>query len=243
MNKLLPEAPENFAEHRASPISVPKQAGLTLLLKRSLDLCSAAIALCLFSPLTVIVAALIRATMGGPVLFRHLRPGRYGRPFMLIKFRTMSDRKDQSGKLLPDGERLTSVGRFLRSTSLDELPQFINVLRGDMSLVGPRPLCMQYLERYSQRQARRHEVMPGITGWAQVNGRNALSWEQKFELDVYYVDHWSLGLDLKILWMTALKVLRREGISERGHATMTEFMGAKAHFTEDNGEHVEEMGI
>jgi lipopolysaccharide/colanic/teichoic acid biosynthesis glycosyltransferase len=164
--------------------------------------------------------------MGLPILFRQQRPGLHGKPFTLLKFRTMTDARDAQGNLLPDAERLTPFGSFLRRTSLDELPAFFNVLRGDMSLMGPRPLLMAYLDRYTPEQARRHEVRPGITGWAQVNGRNAITWEQKFVLDVWYVDNWSLWLDLKILFLTGWKVLRREGISQEGHATMPEFLGA-----------------
>jgi sugar transferase EpsL len=162
---------------------------------------------------------------GNPIFFRQKRPGYRGRPFWIYKFRTMTDTYDMQDNLLPDSQRITRVGRFLRSTSLDELPELFNVLRGEMSLVGPRPLLMQYLERYTPQQARRHEVLPGITGWAQVNGRNALTWEEKFDLDVWYVDHWSFGLDLKILLITAVKVLRREGINQPGHTTAEEFIG------------------
>jgi lipopolysaccharide/colanic/teichoic acid biosynthesis glycosyltransferase len=169
---------------------------------------------------------LIRMITGQPALFRQVRPGLAGQPFAMYKFRTMTDATDNQGQLLPDAERLTRLGRFLRSTSLDELPELINVLRGDMSLVGPRPLLIEYLPRYSQRQARRHEVRPGITGWAQVNGRNTLTWEQKFEYDVWYVDHASLSLDLRILLATIRKVLRREDISAQGEATMPVFLGS-----------------
>jgi sugar transferase EpsL len=164
--------------------------------------------------------------LGSPVLFRQQRPGQHGRPFTIYKFRTMSDVRDGQGNLLPDAGRLTPFGRFLRRTSLDELPELFNVLKGEMSLVGPRPLLTEYLDRYTLEQARRHEVRPGITGWAQVNGRNALTWEQKFALDVWYVDHLSFWLDLKILALTGWKVLRCEGISQTGHATMEEFFGS-----------------
>ena len=187
-----------------------------------------AIALCglvVLSPVFIALGILVRLSMGGPVLFRQLRPGRFAKPFLLLKFRTMSDRVDAAGKLLPDAGRLTNVGRFLRATSLDELPQLWNVLRGDISLVGPRPLLMEYLPRYSPEQARRHEVMPGITGWAQINGRNALTWDQKFSLDTWYVDNWSLKLDALILLKTLSSVLRRTGIASSGHATMPEFKG------------------
>ncbi|MBI5960527.1 MAG: sugar transferase [Chloroflexi bacterium] len=184
------------------------------------------LALFLLSPVLFLLVVLVRIKHGSPVLFRQQRPGLHGKPFMLLKFRTMTDECDAAGQLLPDAERLTSFGQFLRRTSLDELPELINVLRGDMSLVGPRPLLMQYLDRYTPEQARRHEARPGITGWAQINGRNALSWEDKFKLDVWYVDHLSLWLDLKILVLTVWKVLRREGISQDGHATMSEFAGS-----------------
>ena len=168
---------------------------------------------------------MVRSKLGGPVLFRQIRPGLHGRPFMMIKFRTMTDERGADGELLPDAQRLTPFGRFLRLTSLDELPELWNVLRGDMSLVGPRPLLMEYLPLYSPEQARRHELRPGITGWAQVNGRNALSWEERFKLDVWYVDHRSLWLDLRILWLTVRKVIMREGISAQGEATMSRFTG------------------
>ncbi len=170
---------------------------------------------------------LVRRKLGSPVLFRQVRPGQHGRPFMMVKFRTMTDERGADGELLPDAQRLTSFGRFLRATSLDELPELWNVLRGEMSLVGPRPLLMEYLPLYSPEQARRHEVRPGITGWAQVNGRNAMSWEERFKLDVWYVDHRSLWLDLRILWLTVRKVLMREGISAQGEATMPRFTGNK----------------
>ena len=173
------------------------------------------------------VSLLVWLTLGRPVLFRQQRPGRDGRIFQLLKFRTMIDTRDEQGNLLPDAQRLKPFGRWLRSSSLDELPELLNVLKGDMSLVGPRPLLVQYLARYTPEQARRHEVPPGLTGWAQVNGRNALSWEEKFQLDVWYVDHWSLWLDLRILVLTAWKVLRREGINAAAEVTMPEFMGSE----------------
>jgi lipopolysaccharide/colanic/teichoic acid biosynthesis glycosyltransferase len=195
-------------------------------LKRALDLAIALPALLLLSPLLLLVALVVRLSLGAPVLFRQQRPGLGGKPFMMFKFRTMTDARAVDGNPLPDGQRLTRLGRILRSTSLDELPELLNVVRGDMSLVGPRPLLMAYLPRYNVQQARRHEVRPGITGWAQVNGRNALSWDEKFALDVWYVDHLSLGLDLQILARTLWKVLRREGISAAGEATMGEFMGS-----------------
>lgn len=190
-----------------------------------MDLIVAAIAAVALSPLFVALFLAIRLKLGSPVLFRQIRPGLGGQPFTMYKFRTMLDAVDAQGRPLPDEKRLTRFGRFLRASSLDELPGLFNVLRGDMSLVGPRPLLMQYLPRYTPEQFRRHEVRPGITGWAQVNGRNAISWEEKFRLDVWYVDHQSLWLDMKILALTAWKALRPEGISAAGHATMPEFMG------------------
>jgi lipopolysaccharide/colanic/teichoic acid biosynthesis glycosyltransferase len=195
-------------------------------LSKFLDVALSFAALLLLSPVLAFTALAILAKMGTPILFRQTRVGRHERLFVFYKFRTMTDGRDPSGKLLPDGQRLTWLGEWLRRLSLDELPQLWNVLKGDMGVVGPRPLLPEYLPRYSGRQRRRHEVLPGITGWAQVNGRNALSWEQKFELDVWYVDHWSLRLDIKIVWLTLLKVIRRDGISQHGHATMPEFMGA-----------------
>ena len=193
--------------------------------KHLLDLALTLPALAMLSPVLAAVALLVRIRLGPPVLFRQHRPGLHGRPFSIYKFRTMTSSRDTTEQPLPDVVRLTKFGRFLRSTSVDELPELINVLKGDMSLVGPRPLLMQYLDRYTADQARRHEVRPGITGWAQVNGRNALTWEEKFELDVWYVDHMSLGLDLKIMVMTIWKIMRREGISQPGQATAEEFKG------------------
>ena len=193
--------------------------------KRLLDLLLAGLGLFFLSPLYLILIILIAGWLGKPVFFRQRRPGYHAKPFMIYKFRTMSDARDAQGNLLPDEIRLTNLGRFLRATSLDELPELINVLRGEMSLVGPRPLLMQYLERYTPEQARRHDVLPGITGWAQINGRNVLTWEDKFRLDIWYVDHQSMLLDLKILFLTLWKVIRREGISQPGHATAEEFMG------------------
>lgn len=196
-------------------------------MKRLFDLLlSIGLLLALALPL-LLLWALVRRKLGSPVLFRQVRPGLHGQPFMMVKFRTMTDERGADGELLPDARRLTSFGRFLRATSLDELPELWNVLRGEMSLVGPRPLLMEYLPLYSPEQARRHEVRPGITGWAQVNGRNALSWEERFKLDVWYVDHRSLWLDLRILWLTVRKVIVREGISARGEATMPRFTGNK----------------
>ncbi len=193
--------------------------------KRALDLLLLLALLPVWLPLLLVLAVLVRIRMGAPVFFRQDRPGLRGRVFRMWKFRTMTDARDASGHLLPDAQRLTPFGRWLRSTSLDELPEVLNVLRGHMSLVGPRPLLVAYLRRYSSEQARRHDVLPGITGWAQIHGRNALSWEEKFRLDVWYVDHGSLRLDVRILLVTAWKVLRREGISAAGEATMPEFRG------------------
>jgi sugar transferase EpsL len=193
--------------------------------KRLFDLLAASLGLLVISPILLAVAILVRIVHGSPVLFGQKRPGLHGHPFRIFKFRTMTDAHATDGSLLPDEQRLTPLGRFLRATSMDEFPELFNILRGEMSLVGPRPLLMQYLERYSPEQARRHDVLPGITGWAQVNGRNALTWEDKFRLDVWYVDHWSFWLDLKILFLTVSKVFKREGISQPGHATMEEFMG------------------
>lgn len=194
-------------------------------MKRVVDICGAGLGLLLLSPVILCLAWMIRRRLGSPVLFRQVRPGLQGRPFEMIKFRTMRDASDPNGQPLPDEERLTPFGRWLRSTSLDELPELWNVLKGEMSLVGPRPLLMEYLSLYSPEQARRHEVRPGITGWAQVNGRNAISWEEKFALDVWYVDHHNLRLDIKILYITLRKVLVRDGISADGEATMPKFKG------------------
>jgi lipopolysaccharide/colanic/teichoic acid biosynthesis glycosyltransferase len=194
-------------------------------LKRIFDICIAGAALVALAPLLFLVAALVRVRLGAPVIFRQQRPGLHGRPFTLLKFRSMTDARDAEGNLLPDEQRLTPFGRFLRSSSLDELPELINVIRGDMSLVGPRPLLMEYLGRYTSEQMRRHEVRPGITGWAQVNGRNAISWDQKFTLDVWYVDHLSCWLDLRILALTIWRVAQRDGINQRGCATTTIFQG------------------
>ena len=177
-------------------------------------------------PLLILVW-LVRRKLGSPVFFRQVRPGLHGKPFEMVKFRTMTSECGPGGQLLPDAQRLTPFGRWLRATSLDELPELWNVLKGDMSLVGPRPLLIEYLPLYTTEQARRHEVRPGITGWAQVNGRNAISWEDKFKLDVWYVNNWSSWLDIKILWLTARKVLARDGISAQGEATMTKFTGSK----------------
>lgn len=195
-------------------------------LKRFFDLLVAALLLILSAPVLLFIALLIRFDMGSPVFFRQQRPGLHGKPFILYKFRTMSQAMDAEGRLLPDAERLTPLGAGLRRTSLDELPQLINVLKGELSLVGPRPLLMEYLPLYSPEQRRRLDVLPGITGWAQVNGRNSLSWEDRFAFDVWYVDHQSFFMDLKILWMTLSKVWRQEGISQQGQVTMEKFQGS-----------------
>ncbi len=194
-------------------------------MKRLIDFFGAGIGLILLSPVLILVAILIWRQMGAPVLFRQTRPGLHGKPFQMIKFRSMRDAVDARGQVLPDAERLTRLGRFLRSSSLDELPELWNVLRGDMSLVGPRPLLMEYLPLYSPEQARRHDLRPGVTGWAQINGRNAISWDEKFALDVWYVDNRTLSLDLRIIWLTIRKVVKREGISAAGEATMPRFTG------------------
>jgi lipopolysaccharide/colanic/teichoic acid biosynthesis glycosyltransferase len=196
-------------------------------MKRLFDIIISTTALAVLSPLLLIIALTIRHKIGAPVLFSQTRPGFKGRPFTLYKFRSMNVSQDDQGKLQSDAERLTSFGKFLRISSLDELPELWNVLKGDMSLVGPRPLLVQYLDRYTPEQARRHEVQPGITGWAQINGRNAITWEEKFKLDVWYVDNWSLWLDVRIICMTIWKALKREGINQEGQATMEEFMGTK----------------
>jgi len=196
--------------------------------KRLFDLAITLPVLLALTPVFAILAVLVRLQLGSPVLFTQRRPGLHGQPFLMMKFRTMTDARDTHGQPLPDELRLTRFGRFLRAASLDELPELWNVLRGDMSLVGPRPLLMEYLPLYTSEQARRHEVRPGITGWAQVNGRNALSWEEKFRLDVWYVDNRSLRLDIKILWLTVKKVLVRDGISAQGEATMPKFMGSSS---------------
>jgi len=194
-----------------------------LRMKRLLDVAVVLLATPLALPVALVVAILVRLKLGSPILFRQIRPGLRAQPFEMFKFRTMTDVRDASGNLLPDAERLPPFGRWLRATSLDELPELINVLKGDMSLVGPRPLLTRYLDRYTPEQMRRHDVPPGITGWAQVNGRNAISWEDKFKLDIWYVDHQSLALDWHILWLTMTKVIKREGISADGHATTQEF--------------------
>lgn len=196
-------------------------------MKRLFDVLIAGIGIILILPVGLIVAIAVRLSVGSPVIFRQMRPGLNAKPFHMIKFRTMNEARDEFGNLLPDGHRLTTTGRFLRSTSLDELPELWNVLNGDMSLVGPRPLLMEYLPLYTPEQARRHEVRPGVTGWAQVNGRNAISWDAKFALDVWYVDHRSFWLDLRILCLTVVKILKREGISGAGEVTMSRFEGSK----------------
>ncbi len=194
-------------------------------MKRSFDMLSALLGLIVLSPVLIVAAILVRMKLGSPVLFKQQRPGLFAQPFYVYKFRTMTDQRNSVGQLLPDEVRLTSFGKMLRKLSLDELPQLFNVIKGDLSLVGPRPLLMEYLTCYSTEQAHRHDVRPGITGWAQVNGRNAISWEEKFKLDVWYVDNQTFWLDMKILWMTFKKVFKREGISQEGQATMEKFNG------------------
>ena len=212
---------------------------LSALLKRGLDVAVAAVALVVLAPLLVLIAMAIRVGLGAPVIFRQLRPGRHGRPFELVKFRTMRNPASPDGPLLPDEERMTRLGGALRKSSLDELPELWNVLRGDMSLVGPRPLLTEYLPLYTHEQARRHEVRPGITGWAQINGRNAISWEEKFALDNWYVDHWSIMLDVKIMVKTVHRIVKREGISGSGAATMERFTGS--HHLRPVGPHVDPL--
>ena len=197
-------------------------------MKRLFDLVASAIGLLILAVPLAVLAWQVRRKLGSPVLFTQVRPGLHGKPFRMVKFRTMTDERGSDGALLPDAQRLTPFGRFLRASSLDELPELWNVLKGDMSLVGPRPLLMEYLPLYTPEQARRHAVRPGITGWAQVNGRNAISWTDKFALDVWYVDHRSLWLDVQILWRTVRKVLVRDGISAAGEATMSKFTGSKS---------------
>lgn len=216
----MPNLPLSTSAPALFPSGVPA-------IKRLFDLLLTLPGCLLISPLLGILALIVLCTQGRPVMFRQARGGYQGQVFYIFKFRTMREAFDAQGQPLPDEARLSAIGKFLRATSLDELPELINVLRGEMSLIGPRPLMAKYLDRYSPEQMRRHEVLPGITGWAQINGRNALTWEERFRLDVWYVDHWSLALDLKILMRTLLKVVRREGISEPGQATMTEFMGSK----------------
>jgi len=197
--------------------------------KRLLDLLIAIPAVVVLSPVFAIISIAIALRLNRPILFRQVRPGKDGKPFTMVKFRTMRDAHDQHGRLLPDAERITPLGQFLRSTSLDELPELINVLKGEMSIVGPRPLLMHYLDLYTPQQARRHEVRPGITGWAQVHGRNALTWDERFRQDVWYVEHASLLLDLRIIALTVWKILKREGVNEPGMATMSEFTGSVRH--------------
>lgn len=196
------------------------------MIKRLIDVFTAVVVLLLGLPFILLICLLVILNLGSPILFSQVRPGLHGKPFKMYKFRSMTSAVDATGELLPDNQRLTRFGRFLRSSSLDELPGLVNVIKGDMSLVGPRPLLMEYLPLYTPQQARRHEMRPGITGWAQVNGRNTLSWEAKFDYDVWYVDHQSLWLDLRILFMTVGKVLKRSDISEQGQATMSKFCGS-----------------
>ena len=201
---------------------------IQLFIKRLFDIVTTGIALILLSPVLIVLAILVRLKLGSPVLFCQQRPGLNGKAFTIFKFRTMINKQhDKSGNIIADSQRLTKFGRFLRNMSLDELPEFLNVLKGDMSLVGPRPLMMKYLDRYTPQQARRHEAKPGITGWAQINGRNNITWEEKFELDVWYVDSWSIWLDLKILFKSIIAVLKRQNINKQGQATVDEFMGTQ----------------
>jgi sugar transferase EpsL len=204
-------------------------------MKRLFDFCCSLILIVIFFLVMIIVAVLVRFRIGSPILFIQKRPGLYGKPFLLYKFRTMTAEKDSSGQLLPDHLRLTKLGKFLRKYSLDELPQLINVLKGDLSLVGPRPLLWKYLPLYSEEQKKRHNVRPGITGWAQVNGRNAISWDEKFKLDLWYVENYSIFLDIKILFLTVYKVLKSEGINQSGMITMEEFNGSNTTYKEGNG--------
>ncbi len=196
-------------------------------LKRFLDIIFSFILLILLMPVYLLVYVFVRIKLGAPAIFKQKRPGKNAKIFTMYKFRTMTDEKDEKGHLLPDEKRLTKFGQFLRKTSLDELPELYNILKGDMSFVGPRPLLVKYLKRYNKEQMRRHEVPPGLTGWAQVNGRNAISWEEKFRLDVWYVDNRSLWLDIKIIFMTVIQIFKREGINQEGQATMGEFLGEK----------------
>jgi len=218
-------------EIRADEVTACRKGGRStagVVAKRAFDLVGALAALVVLAPLLLMVAALVKIFLGSPILFRQSRPGWHGKLFTCLKFRSMTDARDEEGRLLPDAERMTAFGRFLRRSSIDELPELINVIGGEMSLVGPRPLLPQYLGRYTAEQMRRHEVKPGITGWAQVNGRNALDWNRKFELDVWYVDHHSLWLDLLILARTLGKIFTSDGISSSGHTTMPEFFGVGA---------------
>lgn len=221
---------DGFGKDRPSHLEEPSRRKtmhrILSIMKRAMDLFVSVTALILLLPLIGVAAFLIRVTMGAPVLFRQVRPGLKERPFTLLKFRTMRAEQDGNGRALPDQARLTKLGRWLRKHSIDELPQLYNVVRNDMSLVGPRPLLTDYLALYSAEQRRRHDVKPGITGWAQVNGRNQLSWERKFDLDLWYVDHWTLWVDIRVLCLTFLKVIRQEGISPVGLATMPEFTGS-----------------
>lgn len=196
-------------------------------IKRILDIISSLLAIIILSPLLAVTAVLVKTKLGSPVLFRQERPGKDEKIFTLMKFRTMTDERDENGELLPDEVRLTKFGKFLRSTSIDELPELFNILKGDMSVIGPRPLLVEYIPRYNEHQHRRHEVRPGLSGWAQVNGRNTVSWEDKFDMDVHYVDNYSFAMDVKILFMTVLNVLKREGISSETSATMEVFMGTQ----------------
>ena len=214
---------------------------LQLLVKRGLDVLFSFIGLVVFFVFILAIALAVKLSLNGPVFFKHARPGKEGKIFYLYKFRTMKDLRDEDGNLLPDEARLTRLGKFMRRLSLDELPELWNVLKGDMSLVGPRPLVIQYLDRYTPEQARRHEVTPGITGWAQINGRNALTWEKKFEYDAWYIDNWSLLLDIKIIFISIWKVIKGEGINQPGFATAEEFMGSDSNEKEYRNKAREEI--
>lgn len=203
-------------------------------IKRILDIISSLLAIIILSPLLAVTAVLVKTKLGSPVLFKQERPGKDEKIFTLMKFRTMTDERDENGELLPDEVRLTKFGKFLRSTSIDELPELFNILKGDMSVIGPRPLLVKYLPRYNEHQHRRHEVRPGLSGWAQVNGRNTVSWEDKFDMDVEYVENYSMFMDIKILFMTIVNVLKHDGISSETSATMEEFMGLEAEEQEVN---------
>lgn len=205
--------------------------------KRLFDLAITIIGLVIISPILIILTVLVWIINGRPIFFRQIRPGYKGKPFTLYKYRSMLETRDESGKLLSDTQRITKFGSFLRSTSLDELPELFNIIRGEMSLVGPRPLLMQYLDRYTPEQARRHDVLPGMTGWAQINGRNAITWEEKFRLDVWYVDNWSFALDIKVMILTLWKAIKREGISQPGHTTAEEFLGSDGEHIHNQKEH------
>lgn len=224
--RIFETARPTYTVTTRKPLSVSIPGGFYgRFFKRAFDVTASIMALIVFAPLVALLAFMVYKKLGAPIIFRQVRPGLHGKLFTMYKFRTMTDERDANGVLLPDAKRLTPFGKFLRSSSLDELPELINVIRGEMSLVGPRPLLVQYLDRYTPEQARRHDVKPGVTGWAQINGRNDIPWEDKFAMDVWYVDHLSFALDIKIMFQTVAKVVRREGISKTGHVTTEEFKG------------------